>query len=155
MLPLISVLAAVSVLLTDSFPLRAQASWRIDSKPLVVLGGEASDDDGFAQVWSVARLRDGRITVGDAGDSPLRLLGPDGRARGDLARKGSGPGEVRFPLRVLRCADSLYVWDGQEGHRVSVFAPSGQFVRFFRFGAPPGQPTSYATACSGSTSSRT
>jgi hypothetical protein len=54
-------------------------------------------------------------------------------------------------VRVLRCADSLYVWDGEEGHRVAVFAPTGQFVRFFRFAVPAaGQSTSYSTVCNGS-----
>ena len=119
----------------------------MDAKPLVIIGGSASDDDGFEVIWDATRLRDGRIVVGDRGNSPTRVFSATGAALGEFARKGSGPGEIRYPMSIMRCADSLYILDGDEGYRVSVFAPNGRFVRSFRFGMPTGQQSPYATAC--------
>jgi hypothetical protein len=130
---------------------KPQTPWTLEPRPAVVLGASESDTAGTLEiVVSATRLPDGSILVGDRGDFALRLFGPAGKPVQSFARKGSGPGEVRYLGSMLRCGDSVYTYDIEEGHRMSVFTVTGRYVRTFRFRSPQAAQTPYMTACNDS-----
>lgn len=125
-----------------------QARWQLDSRPALILGASESDTTSLLQtVVGATRLPDGSVLVGDRGEFALKRFGPTGSLLRSFARRGSGPGEVRFLGRMLRCGDSVYTYDVEEGYRYSVFTLDGRYVRTFRFWAPTGSSTPYQTAC--------
>ena len=145
---LIIVIAASIVTLAATRPQTQPASWTLDPRPSVTLGLDESDPAALLQTIVFAtRLADGSILVGDRGEFALKLFAADGAFRRSFARKGSGPGEVRFLGRMFRCGDSVYTYDIEEGHRMSVFSLDGRYARTFRFRVPAGQRVPYLSAC--------
>ncbi len=124
----------------------APTRWSLDTRPLVTLDGEEPAAI-LETVTGATRLPDGTILVADHGDYALRIFNAAGAVLKRFGRKGSGPGEVRYLARMWRCGDSVYTYDIEEGHRLSVFTLTGQYVRTFRFGPPPGEATPFASAC--------
>jgi hypothetical protein len=117
-------------------PAEQPTRWTLDTTPRLILG--ADEDDAtkqFSVVVSATRLADGSVLVGDRSDHALRLFSPTGELRGSFARKGGGPGEVRYLGKMWRCGDSVYTYDIEEGYRISVFALDGRYARTFRFSA--------------------
>ncbi|HUQ82443.1 MAG TPA: hypothetical protein VM076_14945, partial [Gemmatimonadaceae bacterium] len=100
------------------------------------------------KVVSATRLPNGGILVGDLGDYALKQFSATGKYERSFGRKGAGPGEITYLVRMLRCGDSVVAYDA-DGHRTSVFALDGRYVRFFRFAVPPGQQSPYGSACNG------
>jgi len=134
--------------LTAMRPPQQPASWALEAKPTVTIGTDDSDPAAILEAIVFAtRLPDGSILIGDQGDFVLKVFAPNGTLRKSFARKGGGPGEVRFLGRMFRCGDSVYTYDIQEGHRMSVFTLEGRYVRTFRFHTPPGQRVPYNSAC--------
>ncbi|MCU0635615.1 MAG: hypothetical protein MUE41_12140, partial [Gemmatimonadaceae bacterium] len=84
-------------------------------------------------VLGAARWRDGSLVVGDRGAFALKWFRPDGKLRQAFGREGAGPGEVRYLKDLLRCGDTLFVEDIDNGHRISAFAADARFVRHFTF----------------------
>jgi len=124
------------------------ARWSIGAEPLLTLGAEDGDPNALLQVVVFAtRLPDGSILVGDRGEFALKLFDGSGRFRRAFARKGSGPGEVRYLGRMFRCGDAILTYDIEEGHRMSVFDLAGRYQRTFRWSTPPGQTVPYVSAC--------
>ncbi|MHB1297362.1 MAG: NHL repeat-containing protein [Gemmatimonadaceae bacterium] len=124
--------------------------WALGATPRLTLGADEDDaNKQFSVVVSATRLADGSVLVGDRADHALRLFSPAGELRGSFARRGGGPGEVRYLGKMWSCADSVYTYDIEEGHRISVFTLYGRYVRTFRFGAVGAQ-VPYATACNSS-----
>jgi len=122
--------------------------WSIDVRPAVTIGGNERDTSSFLQtVVGATRLPSGSILVGDRGDFALRFFTSRGSPLRSVARRGSGPGEVRYLARLFRCGDSVFTYDIGEGQRVSVFTLAGRFVRTFRFGAPQAARSPYQSAC--------
>jgi hypothetical protein len=121
------------------------ASWSVDAQPLTSIG--ADGDATLAIVIGAARLKDGSVLVGDRSDYGLKLFGADGTLRKNLARRGSGPGEIAFLGRMWRCGDSVFTYDIEAGRRISVFTLDGGYVREFRWASPAGQQTPYHSAC--------
>jgi hypothetical protein len=122
--------------------------WSFDPRPAVRIGGEERDTSTLLQtVVGATRLPDGSILVGDRGDFALRFFSATGVPLRSVARRGSGPGEVRYLARLFRCGDSVFTYDIGEGQRVSVFTLAGNFVRAFRFGAPQAARSPYKSAC--------
>lgn len=143
LLALIAPAAVSGALRTGQAPSR----WTLEPRPTVVLGANQSDTATMLQtVVGATRLDDGSILVGDRGDYALRLFAPTGTPLRAFARKGSGPGEVRYLGGMLRCGDSVYTYDIAEGRRVSVYTVTGRYVRVFRFGSPQAR-APYMTAC--------
>jgi hypothetical protein len=124
------------------------ASWRLEPTPLLVLGnGDSETGDTFETAVSSTRLPDGRILVGDRGAYALRMFSPDGAPLKRFARKGKGPGEIDYLVRMLRCGDSIVTVDA-EARKVSVFTLEGVYQRVFRFGGPSsGDPGPYTSTC--------
>jgi hypothetical protein len=113
--------------------------WRLADEPTVdigVLEGESAYQ--LHQVMGALRLSDGRIVIANAGTEELRYYDASGVYLSASGRKGKGPGEFENLSRPrLFSGDSLLTWDWGN-RRVSVFDPSGRFVRSFRLEAPGG-----------------
>lgn len=113
-----------------------------------MLGSSESDTSAiFETIVGATRLPDGRILVGDHGAFALRLFAADGKHVRDFARKGSGPGEVTYLRYLMRCGDSLFTMDIENGHRVDVRTLEGTYTRTYRFKSPQGGSVPYATVC--------
>ena len=107
---------------------RPTAVWRVDTKPLLMLGGpEGKGPTEFSNVAGVARLSEGSVVVADAATNELRVFDATGRFLRRLGRKGRGPGEFDVLRRLVRVADTVGVVD-QSG-RLQIFAPDGSLKR--------------------------
>ncbi len=99
--------------------------WRrlADAPSVVIPPGEG--DDALLRVAGAERMTDGSFLVATRRGSPLMRFGPDGRFQGVLARRGSGPGELRsIDGFLLRGMDTVVVWDPITA-RLSTFASEG------------------------------
>lgn len=114
-------------------------AFRIDSTPLVRLGGLRSDErEEFSTrhgLLGTLRLPDGRIVVND--HSELKVFDARGRLLRVIGRRGSGPGEFQQTRSVcLGAGDSLVALDFSL-RRASVFTVDGAFVRTISVDATP------------------
>lgn len=111
-------------------------SWRLSDEPAVEIG--VLDGEPEYQLYQAddgARLRDGRIVVGNAGTHELRIYDSDGAYLGSSGREGEGPGEFgSMGLLEVLAGDSVLTWDWQN-NRAQVFDPQIEFVRSFRLGS--------------------
>ena len=103
--------------------------WDIASEPRVSVGGYGDDPayllDG---VVGATLLADGRLAILDRGSSELRYFDSDGRHVRSVAGPGDGPGELRFPMQLVRLpGDSLMALGVRSG--MTWFDPSGEYVR--------------------------
>ncbi|MDX2260090.1 MAG: hypothetical protein SFU84_00155 [Gemmatimonadales bacterium] len=102
--------------------------------PTVALDLSLGDGDSVlvGKLEDATRFPDGRIALLDVDRRAVVFLDSTGRTMGVVGRRGEGPGEFQFPSSVGRCqADSLYVWDRGLA-RVSIFSPTGSYVRELR-----------------------
>ena len=99
---------------------------------LVEIGTTEGDPEyQFFRVMDGLRLDDGRIAVLNAGTQQLRTYDSEGRFLSAQGREGDGPGEYRFPYRVLQLpGDSLLVYDIGLA-RFTVIDPTGEAARTF------------------------
>lgn len=105
-------------------------AWHVSDAPAIQIG-VADGDPGyqFYRVQDVRRLSDGRIVVANSGTNELRFFEANGRYHGMSGGAGDGPGEFRALASVaVGAGDSLIALD-QANRRVSVFDPSGHYVR--------------------------
>jgi len=94
----------------------------------LTLGSEQDDRYAFHQIAGVARDRQGRIYVADAGESVIRVYSDSGQHIRDIGRSGEGPGEFRQLLGIGFVFDTLYAIDGRT-HSVSYFDTVGLHLR--------------------------
>lgn len=121
--------AAPSVVENDKGQWESGREWRVPDQPALVIGSDAGREYQFAGIRGAVRLSDGRIVVGDAGSSEVRLYDPQGRFISAAGRSGGGPEEFRRMGDLIAAAgDSVVVFDAAT-RRVSVLAPDGTFVR--------------------------
>jgi hypothetical protein len=102
--------------------------WKVAEAPLLDVGGEGSGPPLY-KVTGAARLSDGRIVVASAGTNEIRIYSPEGKLLSRVGRAGEGPGEFQslFWVGTLP-GDSIATWDVGLS-RLSVFSPTGEFVR--------------------------
>lgn len=108
--------------------------WSLEHPAFVDIGG-ALDDGSYAlvQVTGAKRLSDGRLAVIDAGTSELQMYRSDGGHLQTIGRCGNGPGEFQHPSAlIILSGDTLLVTDSGL-RRISVFDPSGRFIRSVPF----------------------
>jgi hypothetical protein len=107
----------------------AESVRRVAEAPAVEIGSAPGAAGPLYQVVSAFRMHDGRIVVASAGTGDLRVYAPDGQHLLTIGKAGDGPGEFRrlFWAGRLR-GDSIGAWDAALA-RLSVFDPSGRFVR--------------------------
>lgn len=102
--------------------------WSLGARRQLEIGSEMREYQ-FAGVQGAVRLADGRIVIGDAGSSEVRLYDPEGRFLSAAGRPGGGPEEFRRIDKLVRASgDSVLVFDGGSG-RLSLLGPGGTFVR--------------------------
>jgi hypothetical protein len=108
-------------------------AYSLAAEPSLVISDDGSASKVFSAI-SARRLTDGLILVADRGSAELRLFDPAGAFVSRLARRGSGPGELRGMFQVTTTpgmgSDSIFVMGVPPSSRaVSVFTPEGGFVR--------------------------
>ena len=115
--------------------LRAEASqqlpvWKLSDQPMVAIGVVEGDPNyELADAGSSVRMDGGTIVVADAGSRELRFFDGSGKFLRKAGRRGSGPGEFRWLLRVYRHGpDSVLAYD-HGANRLSVFSLDGAFAR--------------------------
>jgi hypothetical protein len=103
------------------------------TKVLRIEPNDARPETLFGSVHDAIRLNDGRIAVLDRRRYQLFVFAPDGLPLRTIGRRGQGPGEFQFPLRLLRAGDdSIGVADGAH---VSIFPLAGGDPRRVRMPA--------------------
>jgi hypothetical protein len=94
----------------------------------LAIGGEESADYVFAAISSVAVSDDGTIIVFDQKDMNIKVFDRDGKFLRKFGRAGEGPGELSLPKAIhFTARDEVVVVD--MNRRLSLFKPSGEFVR--------------------------
>ncbi len=113
--------------------------WRVPPDPVMSIGLVQGDEPYL--LYDVTSLRvnsSGQVFVANAGTGELRIFGPDGVFVKTVGGRGQGPGEYQHLTGMeLFAEDSLLVFD-RDLRRLSVFSPSGQFLRSHRVAAPEG-----------------
>lgn len=121
--------AAPQVVETEQPQWAAGHEWNVPAQPTLEIGSDAAREYQFAGIRGAVRLSDGRIVVGDAGSSEVRLYDPQGRFISAAGRSGGGPEEFRrMGKLVAAAADSVVVFDAAT-RRLSMLAPDGAFAR--------------------------
>lgn len=95
----------------------------------------AGTGDGPGALSAVSDLtvgRDGNIFVSQPQESVVKVYDARGRYVRSIGREGSGPGEFERPSSLGWRGDTLWVADPPQT-RISLFAPSGGFVRAISF----------------------
>ena len=102
--------------------------WTV-TKQMVEIGASDGPGHDLDQVRGATRLSDGRIVVANGGSRELRFFDRDGTYLSTSGRHGRGPGDFAALHLLQRLAgDTLAALDGELG-RMSLFSPSGGFVR--------------------------
>jgi hypothetical protein len=102
--------------------------WRLDTVPLVAIGGPGAPRIELFRVAATVRLPDRRIIVAD-GSPRLMLFSEAGQHLHTTGTRGAGPGEFEAIGWIEPFAsDSIIVYDPRLS-RASVFADSLRFVR--------------------------
>ena len=110
---------------------RTGDAWTVDPTPAVSIGTfDGEPEYEFYQVRGATRFADGTIAVLNSGSFELRFYDESGEFIRSVGAEGEGPGEFRGSSRLFNHRDSLLVWDFRL-NRLSVFAPTGEFVRSF------------------------
>ncbi len=103
--------------------------FRVDSIPVLDLGGSGDPADEFSGAVTAQKLADGRIVVANQGTSEIRFFDLEGRRLLSVGRKGSGPGEFeRIASLAVAAGDTVLVFD-RATRRLTVLAPTGAMVR--------------------------
>lgn len=120
-------------------PGETDPTWTVVDSPLVDIGGgSGAGPTEFDAIATVLRLRDGRLAVANRGSSEIRLFDAQGAHLRSVGRAGSGPGEFRSLVGMwVGPGDSVLAVDILL-RRLSVFDPSGTFVRSFGLGGEAG-----------------
>ncbi|MFA4925515.1 MAG: 6-bladed beta-propeller [Candidatus Aminicenantales bacterium] len=64
----------------------------------------------FRQLSSIASDIDGRVALLDMGECRVYLFSPSGKLISSFGRRGQGPGEFSFPMKVGFYKDLIYVF---------------------------------------------
>lgn len=111
----------------------------MDTSTLITDFGAGGKGTPFGSISGGILLRDGRVVVVDFMARSVIGLSPGG-GRYVYARRGGGPGELRFPVNIARLAnDSFQIYDRRMG-RLLVFDPDGAFahdISISNDGGPP------------------
>ena len=120
-------------------PMRPQARWTVDAKPVVDIPGTTEKGDvAFGTANWATRLASGTIVVADARAPGLRFFDGTGKRIRSAGCAGQGPGDFLTVTWVSQCAkDTLFAWDFLQS-RVTVLDSTGNVARTFPFGARGG-----------------
>lgn len=104
--------------------------WQLSDRPTLVIGaGDGTTPDVIGSVAGAIRLDTGTVMIADGQSLRLKLFSADGALIRQTGGRGGGPGEFQMIKAMRRCsADSVFIYDPGQS-RVSVFSPTGKFVR--------------------------
>lgn len=125
-------LAAASLCTAAHALAQGPVSLVTDPRPLVSFGVEdGAEPYMFSGIAGALRLPTGFL-VANCGSGELRFFDPKGVHLRSSGGRGGGPGEFQYLRRVFPAGgDSVGVFDGVPGLRVSLFSGDGKFVRSF------------------------
>lgn len=110
--------------------------WTLDTIPTIDLGREDDPHEQFSDLVIPLRLGNGQIVVATGGTSELRFFDKSGNWLRSVGRSGQGPGEFEsLGWLGLSPGDSLKTYDWSL-RRLSVFSPTGEFVRSCLLASP-------------------
>ena len=116
-----------------------QATWRVDSVPMLDIGSTADDTTEWIGIAEgVTMVGDSEIVVADRGFAALRYFDRTGQFVRASGRKGDGPGEFQYIARMHHCGDSLVIFELGSAAQYMVFGDAGRFGHSYRPSAPPG-----------------
>lgn len=121
----------------------------VEDAPALRLGAVGGSDEmaQFSGVVGAVRDRAGRIYVGDAGSSQVRVFDSTGRFVRSFGRTGTGPGEFKWLFRLAQCGPSTIATLDFSGGRFAVFSDSGGLVDTYPL--PAGYNNVRVVACAG------
>ncbi len=131
--------AGVEIVQYSTFDPAALEQWEIGSEPTTDVGVE---ERGPEHIWKLAtgvvRMPDGRVIIA-VDETEMLSFDSTGAFVSRIGRKGSGPGEFTgyFSLHGIR-GDSLFAYQ-HSSQRVTIFAPTGEYVRSSRVVRPSAQ----------------
>ena len=88
---------------------------------------DGPDPTLLAGVVGAARLPDGSLAIGDAGNNRVLFFDKNARYVKTAGRSGAGPGEYRQPLWFGRCANGNFAYHDGNQSRVSFLSPDGAY----------------------------
>jgi hypothetical protein len=96
--------------------------------------GAAGDDADvvFGDIGAIAVLSTGETLVYDAQAVAIRRFGPDGSARGVIAREGAGPGEYQHVVGMAVLPDDRIIVHDFGNQRFNVYAADGTALATWR-----------------------
>ncbi len=119
--------------------------WSINERPILDIGDDAAGIvESAGDVNGATRLPDGRIIVADRQSSSLTFFAANGTLEKRVGRAGRGPGEFVHLSHLMRCGDSLLVYDSG---KYSVYSLDGVLHRQFTLAGPSPGERAYRTAC--------
>ncbi len=101
----------------------------VAAAPSLIIGTRPDTIYQFGRVAGAVRLRDGSIVVADGEAQVLRFYSSTGIFRSSRGRRGGGPGEFQGLTQLRSVGGDSLVAGSTE--RLSLFSPSGTFVRRF------------------------
>ena len=120
--------AGISIVESTLPAWREADALRLDSTPVIDIGGTDDPEYDLVQVSDAVRLSDGRIAVFVNATANLRIYDSTGAHILTAGRSGDGPGEFRAVETMERIAgDTLLVYDYLL-RRMSVVTPEGDVV---------------------------
>ena len=140
--------AGIPIVESPEPALDSARGWQVASLPRLSIGVESGAEHyQFSRIGGVARLRDGRIVVGDGGSSQLRLFDSTGAFLAAHGRKGQGPGEFGefSTLRIWRAPNGELLVNDSGNDRINVFDSAGRYLRAVKLGAAPTSPRVFLT----------
>jgi hypothetical protein len=87
--------------------------------------------NGFNRIGGAVELSDGRVLVSDRGDERVVVANMETGVTSPVSRSGSGPGEYRFPDRLLQWAGDSTLLVDEGNSRLAVVGPDLRIHRTF------------------------
>jgi hypothetical protein len=95
---------------------------RLELESELRIGGAEGNNVAFGSIRDLTMDAADYIYVLDGMESSVQVFSPRGEKRASVGRRGSGPGEFRYPRALARGGDTLFVLDQRGLH---LFNPNG------------------------------
>ncbi len=134
--------AGVTILEYPEGALDKAAVWSLSQAPLATIGADENDSTvDLSTSMLGTMLPDGRLVVVTANPSEVLMIDAAGARTGTIGRAGSGPGEYRFVMQLLRFgADTLFVFDAPSRKGMIFAATGGALLGDMAFPVPSDRP---------------
>ena len=118
------------------------SAWKLSQAPLATIGAEDGDSAiDLSTTMLGTLLPDGRTLVVTMQPSEVLVFDPAGKKTGMIGRGGSGPGEYRFVMQLLRFGqDTVFVFDAGSRKGMTFLASGGPMLGDRAFPVPGDRP---------------